>query len=125
MGEVIECLTDVDFTSFARGQTEGLCVLNVGSTASDVVSKLEKNPVEIRTAKEVKFEALEGDAAEEARKTLAKEKEELFAKLKNRKSNRGRNGARGGRPGGRGGPKNKKIKFDDSEPAEKKAKTEE
>jgi len=124
--EVIECLTDVDFTSFARGQTEGLCVLNVGSTASDVVSKLEKNPVEIRTAKEVKFEALEGDAAEEARKTLAKEKEELFAKLKNRKSNRGRNGARGGgRPGGRGGPKNKKIKFDDSEPAEKKAKTEE
>ena len=105
------------------------------------MSKLEKNPgslknkkkvilkkylVEIRTAKEVKFEALEGDAAEEARKTLAKEKEELFAKLKNRKSNRGRNGARGGgRPGGRGGPKNKKIKFDDSEPAEKKAKTEE
>ena len=76
--------------------------------------------MEIRAAKEVKFEALSGELAESSLATVRKEKEELFARLRNKKG-----GGRGGKKNGNfGNRKNKKITFDD-EPEEKKAKVEE
>jgi len=118
--QIIEILGEVDFTSFERGKTEGLCLLKPGNKAEDVVNGLENNPVEIRAAKEVKFEALSGESAESSLATVRKEKEELFARLRNKKG-----GGRGGKKNGNfGNRKNKKITFDD-EPEEKKAKVEE
>jgi len=119
--QIVEILGEVDFTSFERAKTEGTCLLKPGNKAEEVVNGLEKNPVEIRAAKEVKFEALSGEVAEEAFKVLSKEREELFARLKNKKGGR----KNFGKGGGFGGRKNKKINFEDGEPAEKKAKSDE
>jgi len=127
--EIIEALKgSVDFTCFERGNTEGICLLNQGDSAATVVGALEKNPVKIRSAEEVKFEALEGEVAEGAVKKLKEEREALFSRLKNRGGGRGRGRGRGGGRGGFGGrgerkPKNTKTTFDD-EPVAKKAKAE-
>ena len=42
--QIIEILGEVDFTSFERGKTEGLCLLKPGNKAEDVVNGLENNP---------------------------------------------------------------------------------
>jgi len=120
--EIVEVLEEVDFTSFERGKTEGLCLLKPGNNAQDKIKSLESNPVKIRSADEVKFEALEGTAAEDAAKVLSTEREALFARLRNKK---GRNNPRGGNRMSGAGRKNKKTKFDDDEPTEKKAKADE
>ena len=83
----------------------------------------ELNLVAILGAEKVEFSALEGEDAQKAFQTLKDDREALFARLKNKK------GGKGGFKGNRGGfdrraPKNKKIKFDEDEPAEKKVKTE-
>ncbi|CAG5088030.1 Oidioi.mRNA.OKI2018_I69.PAR.g11708.t1.cds [Oikopleura dioica] len=125
--EIIEALKgSVDFTCFERGNTEGICLLNQGESAATIVGALEKNPVKIRSAEEVKFEALEGEVAEGAVKKLKDEREALFARLKSRGGGKGRGRGRGGF-GGRGErkPKNTKTTFnDDDEPVAKKAKAE-
>merc|ERR1712228_98846 len=125
--EIIEVLGEVDFTCFERGKTEGLCLLKPGNTAEEVVKNLEKNPVKIRSADEVKFESLEGELAEGAFKKLSVEREALFARLKTKKQ--GRRGRFNDRSGGDGNDrrKNTKIKFDedDGPPAAKKTKSDE
>lgn len=123
--EIIEILGDVDFTSFERGKTEGLCLLKPGNLAADVVKNLENNPVKIRSADEVKFESLEGDEAESASKRLSTEREALFARLKTKKQ--GRRGRFNNGSSGSGFRKNTITKFndDDGPPAAKKTKSEE
>jgi len=120
---VTEVKEQVDFTCFERGKTEGLVLLKKPLVAKEVIEKMADNPVAILGAEKVEFVALDGDEAQKAFRVLKDDREALFARLKNKK------GGKGGFKGNRGGfnqraPKNKRTKFDDEEPVEKKAKDE-
>jgi len=118
--QILEKIEQVDFTCFERGKTEGFLLVKKGFVAKELVGKMENNPVQILGAEKVEFVALEGEEAAKAFQVIKDDREALFKKLKDRK----------GGKGGKGGfkkkaPKNKKITFDDDEPAEKKTKVEE
>jgi len=119
--QILEKIEEVDFTCFERGKTEGFLLVKKGFVAKDMVGKMENNPVQILGAEKVEFVALEGEEASKAFQVIKDDREALFKKLKDRK---GGKGGKGGMHKKRA-PKNKKITFDDDEPAEKKAKADE
>ena len=135
--QILEKVAEVDFTCFERGKTEGFLLVKKGQVAKDLVGKMEQNPgiipwhlyrffvnvsnrlflVQILGAEKVEFAALEGEEAAKAFQVIKDDREALFKKLKDRK------GGKGGKFGmKKKAPKNKKITFDDDEPAEKKVK---
>ena len=73
--------------------------------------------VQILGAEKVEFVALEGEEAAKAFQAIKDDREALFKKLKDRKGGKGGKG-----PMKKRAPKNKKITFDDDEPADKKVK---
>ena len=148
--QIIEKVEEVDFTCFERGKTEGFLLVKKGQVAKDLVGKMEQNPgnnsnhsccvysqlvfavcklfsyvfsflslylVQILGAEKVEFVALEGEEAAKAFQAIKDDREALFKKLKDRKGGKGGKG-----PMKKRAPKNKKITFDDDEPADKKVK---